>query len=78
MAEALARAGLFRPERRAFWPHVTVARVQGGRSPEPLGDLPPPPGEAFEASELTLYRSTLRREGARYDALDRIRLGASR
>jgi 2'-5' RNA ligase len=36
----------------------------------------PPPREPFEAGELTLYRSTLRPQGALYEALARAELGA--
>ena len=62
----------YRPEKRAFWPHVTLARVKRGRRAPPL-DAPDPPAAPFEAPELTLYRSTLRPQGALYEALARVR-----
>jgi 2'-5' RNA ligase len=37
----------------------------------PLPDHPPPPSEPFEAPVVTLYRSTLRPQGALYDPLAR-------
>ena len=40
---------------------------------EPLPELPPP-GDAFEAADLTLYRSTLRPQGALYEPLARTEL----
>ncbi|MDQ3741816.1 MAG: RNA 2',3'-cyclic phosphodiesterase [Actinomycetota bacterium] len=60
----------FTPERRAFRPHVTVARVRKGARVDL--ELPPVPGApTFAASALTLYRSLLGPQGARYDALAR-------
>jgi 2'-5' RNA ligase len=35
----------------------------------------PPPGGAFTARRVTLYRSHLSREGARYEALAAVELG---
>jgi RNA 2',3'-cyclic 3'-phosphodiesterase len=60
----------YKPEKRPFWPHITLARVKRGRRRvPPLPDDLPPPAEAFEASRLTLYRSTLRPQGALYEPL---------
>jgi RNA 2',3'-cyclic 3'-phosphodiesterase len=73
LSDALSAARFYRPEKRAFWPHVTLARVKRDRRAEPLDPAPPETG-AFTAPEVTLYRSTLRPEGARYDALERCRL----
>jgi RNA 2',3'-cyclic 3'-phosphodiesterase len=75
MSRALEAEKLYRPEKRPFWPHVTLARVKRGQRAEPLPELPPP-GEAFEAADLTLYRSTLRPQGALYEPLARARVGA--
>jgi 2'-5' RNA ligase len=63
----------YEPEKRPFWPHVTLARVRKGERAKRL-DLEPP-GEEFEASEVTLYRSRLSPKGASYEALERVRLG---
>ena len=71
VSDALEDAGVYRPERRAWWPHVTLARVKRGeRRVEPLPAEPPalPP---IEPAELTLFRSTLRPHGALYEALAR-------
>jgi RNA 2',3'-cyclic 3'-phosphodiesterase len=70
MSRALEAGGWYRPEKRPFWPHVTLARVKRGeRRVAPPPDDPPPPGERFDASVVTLYRSTLRPQGAIYDPL---------
>jgi 2'-5' RNA ligase len=72
VSRALEAGRWYRPEKRPFWPHVTLARVKRGarRAPPLAGD--PPPGEPFEARELTLYRSTLRPQGALYEPLARV------
>jgi 2'-5' RNA ligase len=73
-SDALAAARLYKPEKRAFWPHITLARVKRGeRRPAPL-EGPPPPVEPFRATDVTLYRSHLSRRGARYEALERLHL----
>jgi 2'-5' RNA ligase len=75
VADALADAGHYEPETRPFWPHVTLARVRRGAC---LGAFEgqPAPGTRFAASELTLYRSTLRPQGALYEPLAGTRLTA--
>jgi 2'-5' RNA ligase len=66
------------PERRAFWPHVTVARVRTekdeSRRPELIQNMPDPrlPAslrESFEGQSVGLYRSEMRGTGARYELL---------
>ena len=95
LAQRLQAAGYYEPEKRPFWPHVTVARFKqterhragggargsGGRrqrgpvdQPEPLPELPEELAEAFKATRLTLYRSTLKPQGAEYDPLKRVTL----
>ncbi len=70
-SDALEAGGWYRSEKRPFWPHLTLARVKRGR--RRVARLPdvPPPGESFAASTLTLYRSTLRPQGALYEPLSR-------
>lgn len=71
----LAAAGLAQPDRRPFRPHLSVARVRGdpaaGRSRRAVAGLPSlgPAGHTFDAVRVSLYRSQLRSQGARYSAL---------
>jgi 2'-5' RNA ligase len=75
VSSALEAGRWYRPEKRPFWPHITLARVKRGLRRVPaLPDSPAPPPEAFEARELTLYRSTLRPQGALYEPLARVTL----
>lgn len=83
----LAEEGFHKPEKRPFWPHVTVARVRpearGSRRPavvsDPPGKLPERLAEAFLGVRLTLYRSVLQPTGARYVPLAQFELpGAGR
>ena len=68
-SRALEAGGWYRPEKRPFWPHLTLARVKRGRGRvAPLAEVAAP-HEPFEASRLTLYRSTLRPQGALYEPL---------
>jgi 2'-5' RNA ligase len=65
----------FQPEKRAFTPHLTVARfnVQGPLPDELMAvDVR---SDSFPVEHLTLYRSHLQRPAARYEALERFRLG---
>jgi 2'-5' RNA ligase len=73
LSSALEGARLYRPEKRPFWPHMTLARVKRNRRAAPL-EAAAMPGP-FEAPALTLYRSTLRPQGAVYDPLRRVELG---
>jgi RNA 2',3'-cyclic 3'-phosphodiesterase len=73
LSERLQEARLYEPEKRPFWPHVTLARAKRGKSPRRLEppDLPPELRSPFTAGEVTLYRSTLRPQGALYEPLAR-------
>jgi 2'-5' RNA ligase len=73
VASALADGGWYTPERRPFLPHVTVARVPA-RARVRAVDLPELQPLRFAASAVTLYRSHLRRSGARYEPLARMLL----
>jgi len=58
------------PERRAFHPHITLARWKGRRSCEIAAFLDRTRGLAsdpFEVSEFTLFESRLSRHGAHYE-----------
>ena len=74
VADSLAAAELHEPDRRPFWPHVTLARLRKGARWRPLEggpDLAP-----FDAAAVTLYRSHLSPSGARYEALHRQPFGS--
>jgi 2'-5' RNA ligase len=71
---ALEAEGLYEPEQRPFWPHVTLARVRKGARAARI-ETPPPPAESWRAAAVTLYRSRLSRSGARYEPLSRVPLG---
>lgn len=70
---ALVAGRWYRPEKRPFWPHITLARVKRDRRAEPLTVTEPPPGP-FDARDVVLYRSTLRPQGAEYTPLARLSL----
>ena len=69
ISDALEAGRWYRPEKRPFWPHLTLARVKRGerRVAAPAG--PPAPSEPTRAAQVTLYRSTLRPQGALYEPL---------
>jgi 2'-5' RNA ligase len=71
LSERLHKAHLYEPEKRPFWPHVTLARAKRGTSPRgvALPSLPTALRKSFGASQVTLYRSTLRPQGAVYEPL---------
>ena len=69
-ARALAAERFYEPEKRPFWPHVTLARVKRGRRAPRVG-RPTPPRERFARPVVTLYRSVLQPQGARYEPLHR-------
>ncbi|MGH2837840.1 MAG: RNA 2',3'-cyclic phosphodiesterase [Thermoleophilaceae bacterium] len=73
VSDALEERRFYKPEKRPFWPHITLARVKRNLRAEPLPADPPPLGP-FRAPQVTLYRSTLRPQGAQYDALAEVRL----
>jgi 2'-5' RNA ligase len=72
--EAMVRLG-FRREDRPFRPHLTLGRVKGRQHLRHLQDLliahQSFEAEAFDVTELVLYKSELRPEGARYTPLFR-------
>jgi RNA 2',3'-cyclic 3'-phosphodiesterase len=79
LADRLAENRLYEPEKRPFWPHVTIARVKrDGRKPQvveqPPGPLPDALTEPFGAVRVALYRSHLRSSGARYERLATLQL----
>ena len=68
--------GLFQPDERPFRPHVTVARARRPVAVRlPATEVAPRP---FPVEQITLFRSFLGGEHARYEALARWPLGAQR
>jgi len=65
----------FEPEKRAFTPHLTVARfkVQGPLPEDLMGTVVR--SDPFPVEHLTLYRSHLQRPAARYEVLESFPLG---
>jgi 2'-5' RNA ligase len=70
------------PENRPFWPHVTVARVKsegkGSRRPRRVekapGGLPRELLHSTSCVRVTLYRSEIQPQGARYAPLAQVEL----
>jgi 2'-5' RNA ligase len=82
LSEILSFEGLYKREKRPFWPHVTVARVRaegrGSKRPMtvelPSGPSPTKPVGWFDGVRISLYRSELQPSGARYVPLAQIQL----
>jgi 2'-5' RNA ligase len=85
LEEGLVEAGVYEPEKRPFWPHVTLARVRreerGSNRPalvsRPPGPLPKELLQPFDGVRITLYRSQLQPQGAQYTPLAQVELPAS-
>jgi 2'-5' RNA ligase len=73
VSRELAEARLYEPEAREFRPHATVARLRPDARVAG-GKMQGPAPVTFFGEALTLYRSQLRREGARYEPLARLPL----
>jgi RNA 2',3'-cyclic 3'-phosphodiesterase len=86
LSDALEAERFYEPEKRPFWPHLTVARVRSERLPPAKGQrrgkgrprrverrpgpLPNALTETFGSVRVALYRSNLKPQGAEY-----VRLG---
>ena len=70
--QALVRAGLA-PERRAYLPHITLARMNSGSGAADrfLADHASLSSPPFTFDAMILFESHLGREGARYEAVAR-------
>jgi 2'-5' RNA ligase len=82
----LVAVRLHEPEKRRFWPHLTVARVRpegrGSKRPREVGRRPAPLPEAdwrtdVRAVRVALYRSELKPQGAHYTPLAHVDLSPS-
>lgn len=86
LQEKLVEARLYKPEKRPFWPHVTLARVRreerGSKRPalvsQPPQPLPKDLLQPFVGVRMTLYRSELQPRGAQYTPLAQVELPAGR
>jgi 2'-5' RNA ligase len=84
--ERLVEARFYEQEKRAFWPHLTVARVKPeapkSRKPALITTPPHPLPEHmfrfFRPARLVLFKSHLRRSGAEYEALAELELPTDR
>jgi RNA 2',3'-cyclic 3'-phosphodiesterase len=82
LEERLVAGGFYEPEKRPFWPHLTVARVRaeapGSRKPAQIMNSPHPLPEHmfrfFRPTRLVLFKSHLRRTGAEYESLAELEL----
>jgi 2'-5' RNA ligase len=83
LEERLVAGRLHEPERRLFWPHLTVARVRpegrGSRRPMRVAEPPGPLPEAIRRTYVrgvraSLYRSELKPQGATYTPLAHVDL----
>lgn len=71
LAATLERLGAYRPERRPWLAHVTVARFRERPRLRPAL----PQLEPFSPSDAALYHSVLRPDGAQYTILEAVSLG---
>jgi 2'-5' RNA ligase len=82
LREKLVAARLYEPEKRPFWPHVTVARVRrearGSKRPalvpRPPKGLPKDLSQKLHGVRLTLYLSQIQPQGAKYTPLAQVEL----
>jgi RNA 2',3'-cyclic 3'-phosphodiesterase len=82
LQERLVAERLYEAEKRAFWPHITVARVRpekrGARRPSliarPPGTLPAELLQPMRCVRAALYRSELKPQGALYTPLAQVEL----
>jgi 2'-5' RNA ligase len=78
----LVEEGYYEPEKRPFWPHLTVARVKPeapkSRKPALIRTQPHPLPEHmfrfFRPTRLVLFKSHLRRTGAEYEPMAELEL----
>jgi len=69
VGQVLAAAVGYEPDQRRFQPHVTVGRVGCGERIADAATSEAPPALTFDADALTLYRSSERSDGPRYEPI---------
>lgn len=81
LSERLVAAGLYEPEKRPFWPHITVARVRREKGGHRYREVEEPPQALpegllglFGGVRITLYRSKTKPQGAEYSPLAQLEL----
>jgi 2'-5' RNA ligase len=82
LEERLVAERLYKPEKRPFWPHLTVARVRpegrGSKRPQRVESSPGPlPQDLLQPTggvRVALYRSELKPQGAKYTPLAQVEL----
>jgi 2'-5' RNA ligase len=82
LEERLVSERVYEPEKRPFWPHLTVARVRpetrGSKRPRrvesPPGPLPQDLLQPVSCVRVALYRSELKPQGAQYTPLAHVDL----
>jgi 2'-5' RNA ligase len=86
LEEKLVAERLHEPEKRPFWPHLTVARVRpdgrGSKRPMRVAEIPGALPEklrerTFGSVRVSLYRSELKPQGAHYTPLAHVDLSPS-
>jgi 2'-5' RNA ligase len=86
LEQKLVAERLYEPEKRSFWPHLTVARVRpegkGSKRPMRVAEIPGPLPDGihertFESVRVSLYRSELKPQGAHYTPLAHVDLSPS-
>jgi 2'-5' RNA ligase len=75
--QAMVRIGL-EPERRAYLPHITIARLSGASAPLDrfVADHAGLASPSFSIEHMTLYESHMGQGGSVYDAVERYPLSA--
>ena len=76
--ERICQENGLEPERRAFHPHITLARWKGRRTREVQSFLEQTGGlhsEPFDVTEFSLFESRLSRHGAHYEQVASYALG---
>jgi 2'-5' RNA ligase len=77
LAKCLSAGGWYEPESRPYLAHVTVARARRDYRAPAVPAYPAPPALSFEGTTISLLRSRLGGQGARYERLAALELAPS-